>query len=926
MSSLKKIPNFRILLLLLKTNNLLFAQTNVSIDLNCQRFIGNISTLDRTKYFTIHDNGSDADIQQFMSDYNVTVGRGFWAPYSYANSQTGTVGVYPAPKTGNTNVRPIEKGFVATEHPSSVIRYNLDMNAAADWAVEYYKNFTTGNRPEYFEPMNEPFVHAGDAVFSAQQSDDQLMRERMADWFGAIGQKFDQTPELANMKIIGYSSAWPSMELWDFGHWNTRMKMFMDRAGDHIDAFSTHLYDGVNVTGQVNQRSGSNSEAILDLIETYSYAKWGIVKEHAITEYGLIESGFPDEYSDLKFIQAIKGQNHLVFGLLDREDNMAISIPFTVGKSTWHITQANNYHPYGAALFRPLNVTPTGNPNKPTIGGWEYTSRIHFYELWKDVQGDRVSIESSDPDIFVQAFVDNNMAYICLNNIENNTKTVDLNFLNNIDGLTNVNIKSLKIYIDKDPVLSNTNQATSPATIDLIEGETVIMAYQFSSPIIFNNAIRSKKYHTAKHLQAINANTAIDFNFNGVVLDTMGGMAILKMGIGRKHDRSKSPEITVNGTVVSVPSDWKGYDQSNRTDFFGTIEIPFSIDLLQSNNVVSIKFPDGGGRVSSLILEVKQYDNQVTNTPIETLVLTQSAYDFDEETTDFNFEVEYSSNVQREVFVELKAPDGTWLGGVKKVVEAGTNVRTSLTLTIASQDPGMDYKVNAHIRPIGTDWTQLINADNAIVIVHAINYLPISGLIQAEDFDSQNGVQLEPTSDIGGGQNIGFIEDNDFVLYKVRVNETATYDFDFRVATNSVGGDLKILVDDVELGTLMIQNTGGWQSWTTISDQFDLTVGTYDLKFVFTGTAAYLFNINWVDIQKAIVTGKNPISTDSPILYPNPTKGIVHLSGNKSWKVSSYLGVLISEGKSNSIDLSSSPEGVYFVSIEGTTLKVIKRE
>ena len=51
------------------------------------------------------------------------------------------------------------------------------------------------------------------------------------------------------------------------------MKMFIDRAGAYMDGFSVHLYDGINVTGTDTKRSGSNSEAVLDMVEAYSYIK-----------------------------------------------------------------------------------------------------------------------------------------------------------------------------------------------------------------------------------------------------------------------------------------------------------------------------------------------------------------------------------------------------------------------------------------------------------------------------------------------------------------------------------------------------------------------------------------------------------------------------------------------------------------------------
>jgi len=131
----------------------------VTIDHQTQRYIGEVSELDRTKFFTLHANSGDARVQDFYKKFNVSPGRGFWGAFSYAKSKTGTVGKYPAYKnTNNKSVRNVSR-FVATEHPNSVLRYNLSKEAGANWAAEYYKNHVTDqSRPEFFEPMNEPFV------------------------------------------------------------------------------------------------------------------------------------------------------------------------------------------------------------------------------------------------------------------------------------------------------------------------------------------------------------------------------------------------------------------------------------------------------------------------------------------------------------------------------------------------------------------------------------------------------------------------------------------------------------------------------------------------------------------------------------------------------------------------------------------------
>jgi len=77
------------------------------------------------------------------------------------------------------------------------------------------------------------------------------------------------------------------------------------------------------------------------------------------------------------------------------------------------------------------------------------------------------------------------------------------------------------------------------------------------------------------------------------------------MGIGRKHDKSKKPTILVNGKKVVVPSNWKGYDQKNRKDFFGVIDIPFPMEYLKPKTKVTVKFPDDSGHISSLIIQTE---------------------------------------------------------------------------------------------------------------------------------------------------------------------------------------------------------------------------------------------------------------------------------------------------------------------------------
>jgi len=580
-------------------------ENSIAVHPHVQKFIGDISELNRQKFFNAHIGGTDKDIEKFYTDYNVTPGRGFWGPFSYAKQKTKTVGQYPEFSNKKCDLKEVDRK-ISTEHPKAAFKDGIDIKNAGKWAAEYFKNHAGNTIPEFFEPMNEPFVHAKN-FYKGKWNVDEINRikKQMSEFYAACGKEIHNTPSLANMKVIGYSSAWPSVELKNFNHWETGMKMFMDTAGKHMDGFATHLYDGVNIEGQNNIRSGSNAEAILDLIETYSYIKWNKIKPHAISEYGAIEKGYGKAYSDMKSIQSIRAINHILFSLLDREDRMLISIPFITGKAKWHINEANEYHPYLAVLFRPKTIEKTDNPKKPLLKDWTYTSRIHFYDLWKDVKGKRVQIKGSNPDIQYQAFVEGNKLHIALSNLDDIELTTDLKINSDIDfKIKNVRKKSLKIFDREDPIFKNEIFEKSPREIKLLPHETVVLTIEYQKTINFSEKIQYTNVYSKNHLQPIKSNEDMIFTFNKVP-EGIQGKAILKMGIGRKHDKSKKPILIVNGAIIDVPTNWKGYDQKNRKDFFGVIDIPIPMSYLKSTTTITLRFPDDSGRVSSMILQTE---------------------------------------------------------------------------------------------------------------------------------------------------------------------------------------------------------------------------------------------------------------------------------------------------------------------------------
>lgn len=157
-----------------------------------------------------------------------------------------------------------------------------------------------------------------------------------------------------------------------------------------------------------------------------------------------------------------------------------------------------------------------------------------------------------------------------------------------------------------------------------------------------------------------------------------------------------------------------------------------------------------------------------------------------------------------------------------------------------------------------------------------INAIQAQLKIEAEDYIEMNGIALQTTSDIGGGLNVGWFDANDWLEYEVYVPFAGDYSFGFRVA-GEIGGTLLVKEESVELCSVVVAATGGWQVWESIQQENTvfLEEGVHYLRLV---SKTGGFNLNWFN-----VTLLDPLDEDTPsapeILS---AKGGVH-SINLTW-------------------------------------------
>jgi hypothetical protein len=197
---------------------------------------------------------------------------------------------------------------------------------------------------------------------------------------------------------------------------------------------------------------------------------------------------------------------------------------------------------------------------------------------------------------------------------------------------------------------------------------------------------------------------------------------------------------------------------------------------------------------------------------------------------------------------------------------------------------------------------------------------PIPGKIEAENYDiggqgvafnetsagntgnayRTDDVDIEPTTDNGGGYNVGWIAQGEWLEYTVNVTE-GTYTLDVRVASENTGTSFHIEMDGVNIsGPISIPNTGGWQSFQTVSiPNITLTGGQKTMRIAMD---ASWFNINYVAFTTTTTTPNVP-----------PTVSITGPASNTSFTAPASVTIT-----ANAADVDGTVSNVQFYN--GTTL------
>ncbi len=128
--------------------------------------------------------------------------------------------------------------------------------------------------------------------------------------------------------------------------------------------------------------------------------------------------------------------------------------------------------------------------------------------------------------------------------------------------------------------------------------------------------------------------------------------------------------------------------------------------------------------------------------------------------------------------------------------------------------------------------------------------------IEAETFDRQRGIQTEDLE--GGGQDVGYIQDGDYIAFKNLDFGAGAQQFTVRAGSATEGGTISLRLDSPsgkEIGSCAVSATDGWQEWGSFEASVEAVSGVHTLYLVFTGDDGFLMNVDKFRFETSIVEG-----------------------------------------------------------------------
>ena len=614
----------------------------IQIDPFTTRQIEGISELDRKKYFNLSDHGvkftsrvrNEEILKRLVKDLKVTFGRSL-GPVRSATANGENVSEDPARPTfvdlddfvehlRKKRVKPdsdMRKWFgsnlgIASHggkdtYPEFLGRYysaaarkddhahSLPENlaAAAELAAAVFKHgFSDLDRPEFFEPINEPHW----SYFKDQ---------KLADWH-LVTQKAFNASNIPT-KVGGMCMSVCYMYNQNYRSWNG-FKNFLDNTGGKLDFYSFHVYDFLDFkngdfVGRV--QSGLPLEGVFDLVASYSKQEFDRVIPIVVSEHGGYVSEkrgtHPEEIIDRiakkhfpgsGFEWEMEKRSILDFNLVSSILTNTLGFmehPHIVEKAVpFILMESMGWNPkYYATLYTPYDFKDKKR--------WYPTRNSYFFEFCNRIKGRRVKLYSSDRDIQLQAFADGRKLHIVLNNLWTDSEILKFK----IPKGKKYFIRRLGRADDFRPYLTD-ESFEELSELRLNGREAALVTVEYDKPLEEKRQINEQTYYARNIIKEAKGKSSVKFNVN---VDNLKNIeyVMLRVGLRRPPGTDHKASVRLNGENINMPIEDCAARLESETDFATTRIAYVNPKKLRSKNSITVRFPDGkGGTVGSVVLRV----------------------------------------------------------------------------------------------------------------------------------------------------------------------------------------------------------------------------------------------------------------------------------------------------------------------------------
>lgn len=331
----------------------------------------------------------------------------------------------------------------------------------------------------------------------------------------------------------------------------------------------------------------------------------------------------------------------------------------------------------------------------------------------------------------------------------------------------------------------------------------------------------------------IDAGEWLEFDVHSTVSRTLvfGARVASPSGSGRLHVNVDG--VNVTGTMV-VPNTggWQTYTTVNSGN----------ITVGAGNHVVRIVFDAAG-------LNINYLDITAVTVPVLTTVVVSPATATINSGQTQQFSAQgYDQNGNTMSATYTWSASGGSINSSGLYTGGATGTFT-VTATSGTKSGTAQITVNA-----SNSWTVpgRVEAENFNSGGEGVGYHDLTAGNTGGAFRTSENVDIEATSDTGGGYNVGWIDATEWLAFAINSTKPS-YNILLRVASPS-GGTVRVEIDGVNVtGSLTVPATGGWQTYTTITaPAVQISVGTHTMRVYFQ-TGGY--NLNYVELVENVASG-----------------------------------------------------------------------